>query len=63
MGDRYIEHSFPIVQLNPLSVRERSLFKPVYNMDMGTALPYRDNEGTPIDCPSVSRTMRPWSAP
>lgn len=29
---RYIEGSFPIVQLNPLSQRERNAFKPIYKM-------------------------------
>lgn len=32
MSERSIERSFPIVQLNPLSVRERNAFKPVYKM-------------------------------
>lgn len=63
-ADRYIEHSFPIVQLNPLSVRERNAFKPVYKMHkwfarrsssifrailLGAALPYEDDSGKPID--------------
>lgn len=62
--DRYLEHSFPIVQLNPLSVRERNWFKPVYKMHkwfarrsssifrailLGAALPYEDENGNPID--------------
>lgn len=59
--DRYIEHSFPIVQLNPLSVRERTAFKPIYKMHkwfarrsssvfrailLAAALPYDDGEKT-----------------
>jgi putative DNA methylase len=60
MPDRYLERSFPIVQVNPLSVRERNAFKPVYTMHkwfarrsasifrtilLGAALPF---EGTDI---------------
>lgn len=63
-ADRYIERSFPIVQLNPLSVRERNAFKPVYKMHkwfarrsssifrailLGAALPYEDENGQAID--------------
>lgn len=63
-GDRYIERAFPIVQLNPLSVRERNAFKPVYKMHkwfarrsssifrailLGAALPYEGEDGKPID--------------
>jgi len=62
--DRYIEHSFPIVALNPLSVRERNAFKPVYKMHkwfarrsasvfrailLASALPYKDEDGQPMD--------------
>lgn len=62
-SERYIERSFPIVQLNPLSVRERNAFKPVYKMHkwfarrsssifrailLGAALP-EEQDGKPID--------------
>lgn len=62
--ERYIERSFPIVQLNPLSVRERNAFKPVYKMHkwfarrsasifrailLASALPYEDEDGQPLD--------------
>lgn len=62
--DRYIEHSFPIVQLNPLSVHERNAFKPIYKMHkwfarrsssifrailLAAALPHENDEGKPID--------------
>ena len=61
---RYIEESFPIVQLNPLSARERNAFKPIYKMHkwfarrsssifrailLAAALPARDDDGKPID--------------
>lgn len=61
--ERYIERSFPIVQLNPLSVRERNAFKPVYKMHkwfarrsasifrailLASALPYEE-DGEPVD--------------
>lgn len=63
MTERFIERSFPIVQLNPLSVRERNAFKPVYKMHkwyarrsssifrailLGAALPAED-KGKPVD--------------
>lgn len=63
MAERYIERSFPIVQLNPLSVRERNAFKPIYKMHkwfarrsssifrailLGAALP-AEEDGRPID--------------
>jgi adenine-specific DNA methylase len=63
MSERSIERGFPIVQLNPLSVRERNAFKPVYKMHkwfarrsssifravlLGAALPSED-AGRPID--------------
>lgn len=62
--ERYIERSFPIVQLNPLSVRERNAFKPVYKMHkwfarrsasifrailLASALPYEGEDGRPLD--------------
>ena len=61
---RYIEESFPIVQLNPLSARERNWFKPIYKMHkwfarrsssifrailLAAALPARGEDGEPID--------------
>lgn len=61
--ERAIESSFPIVQINPLSVRERNAFKPVYKMHkwfarrsssifrailLGAALPARQ-DGAPLD--------------
>lgn len=61
---RYIEKSFPIVQLNPLSVRERNAFKPIYKMHkwfarrsssifrailLASALPHEDEHGRPLD--------------
>jgi putative DNA methylase len=61
--ERVIERSFPIVQLNPLSVRERNAFKPVYKMHkwfarrsssifrailLGAALP-AEQDGKPVD--------------
>lgn len=64
MKPRYIEKSFPIVRLNPLSVRERNAFKPIYKMHkwfarrssstfravlLASALPHEDDEGKPID--------------
>ena len=63
MTERLIERSFPIVQLNPLSVRERNAFKPVYKMHkwfarrsssifrailLGAALP-SEQDGQPVD--------------
>ncbi|MCB9662371.1 MAG: DUF1156 domain-containing protein [Sandaracinaceae bacterium] len=63
MTSRYIEKSFPIVQLNPLSQRERNAFKPVYKMHkwfarrsssifrailLGAALP-AEEDGAPLD--------------
>ena len=63
MTERLIERSFPIVQLNPLSVRERNAFKPVYKMHkwfarrsssifrailLGAALP-AEQDGRPVD--------------
>lgn len=63
MTERFIERGFPIVQLNPLSVRERNAFKPVYKMHkwfarrsstifrailLGAALP-SEVEGTALD--------------
>lgn len=63
MSERSIERGFPIVQLNPLSVRERNAFKPVYKMHkwfarrsssifrailLGAALPAED-DGKPLD--------------
>ena len=63
MTERLIERSFPIVQLNPLSVRERNAFKPVYKMHkwfarrsssifrailLGAALPAEQDE-LPVD--------------
>lgn len=62
-SERHIERSFPIVQLNPLSVRERNAFKPVYKMHkwfarrsssifrailLGAALP-AEQDGKPVD--------------
>ena len=62
-SERHIERSFPIVQLNPLSVRERTAFKPVYKMHkwfarrsssicrailLGAALP-AEQGGKPVD--------------
>jgi len=64
MTERLIERGFPIVQLNPLSVRERNAFKPIYKMHkwfarrsssifrailLGAALPHEDEHGKPID--------------
>lgn len=61
---RYIERSFPIVQLNPLSQRERNAFKPIYKMHkwfarrspsifrailLASALPYQDENGERVD--------------
>lgn len=61
---RYIESSFPIVALNPLSRRERNAFKPIYKMHkwfarrspsifrailLGAALPETGADGEPID--------------
>lgn len=61
---RYIERSFPIVQLNPLSQRERNAFKPIYKMHkwfarrspsifrailLASALPYEDENGERVD--------------
>lgn len=61
---RYIESSFPIVALNPLSRRERNAFKPIYKMHkwfarrspsifrailLGAALPETGTDGEPID--------------
>lgn len=61
--DRYIERSFPIAELNPLSVRERNAFKPIYKMHkwfarrsssifravlLGAALPFEEG-GARID--------------
>jgi len=61
--ERNIERSFPIVQLNALSVRERNAFKPVYTMHkwfarrsssifrailLGAALP-AEEDGKPLD--------------
>jgi putative DNA methylase len=61
--ERAIERRFPIVQLNPLSVRERNAFKPVYKMHkwfarrsssifrailLGAALP-AETDGAPLD--------------
>jgi putative DNA methylase len=61
--ERAIEKRFPIVQLNPLSVRERNAFKPVYKMHkwfarrssstfrailLGAALP-AEQDGKPLD--------------
>ncbi len=63
MSERSIERSFPIVQLNPLSVRERNAFKPIYKMHkwfarrssstfrailLGAALPAEEG-GKPLD--------------
>jgi putative DNA methylase len=62
--ERYLERSFPIIQLNPLARRERNAFKPVYKMHkwfarrsastfrailLGAALPYENDDGTPVD--------------
>jgi putative DNA methylase len=62
-GERAIERRFPIVRLNPLSVRERNAFKPVYKMHkwfarrsssifrailLGAALP-AEQDGHPLD--------------
>lgn len=64
MTERLIERGFPIVQLNPLSVRERNAFKPIYKMHkwfarrspsiframvLAAALPFEDDQGNPID--------------
>lgn len=61
---RYIEESFPIVQLNPLARKERYWYYPVYKMHkwyarrsastfrailLGAALPAEDDDGEPID--------------
>lgn len=32
MAGRHIEHDFPIVELNPLSIPEWAWFKPLYKM-------------------------------
>jgi adenine-specific DNA methylase len=64
MSERYIERDFPIVQLNPLSMRERNSFYPVYTMHnwyarrsasifrallLACVLPYEDENGQRTD--------------